>query len=155
MVSEELKPQLTDYPPPPLTRPSPSPAPRAAPLQTRRKMRPALLALAASAGLASATLRSAPFESASPAAAEWRLDAAQVRSVFYSESLCPDCVHFATGVWSKAYRTQGIGYGSTVGDGQGMIVKRGFPAPPSYHTDRLREARVGHYFDVMILLGIF
>lgn len=85
-------------------------------------MRPALLALAASAGLASATLRSAPFESASPAAAEWRLDAAQVRSVFYSESLCPDCVHFATGVWSKAYRTQGIGYGSTVGDGQGIVT---------------------------------
>lgn len=36
-----------------------------------------------------------------------------------------------------------------VGDGQGMIVKRGFPAPPSYHTDRLRRAPVGHYFDVM------
>lgn len=25
------------------------------------------------------------------------------------------------------------------GDGDGMIVRRGFPPPPSYHTDRLRE----------------
>lgn len=36
-----------------------------------------------------------------------------------------------------------------VGDGQGMIVKRGFPPPPSYHTGRLRQAPVGHYFDVI------
>ena len=36
-----------------------------------------------------------------------------------------------------------------VGDGQGMVVKRGFPAPPSYHADRLRQAPVGHYFDVI------
>jgi len=36
-----------------------------------------------------------------------------------------------------------------VGDGQGMIVKRGFPTPPSYHTDRLRQAPVGHFFDVI------
>ena len=38
---------------------------------------------------------------------------------------------------------------SRVGDGQGMIVKRGFPQPPSYHIDRLRNAPVGHFFDVM------
>jgi mono/diheme cytochrome c family protein len=35
------------------------------------------------------------------------------------------------------------------GDGTGMIVRRGFRAPPSYHIDRLREAPAGHYFDVM------
>lgn len=35
-----------------------------------------------------------------------------------------------------------------VGDGQGMIVKRGFRQPPSYHIDRLRQAPVGHFFDV-------
>lgn len=35
------------------------------------------------------------------------------------------------------------------GDGQGMIVQRGFPAPPSYHIDRLREAPVGHFYDVI------
>lgn len=35
------------------------------------------------------------------------------------------------------------------GDGQGMIVKRGFRAPPSYHVDRLRNAPVGHFFDVV------
>ena len=35
------------------------------------------------------------------------------------------------------------------GDGKGMIVRRGFRAPPSYHIDRLREAPSGHFFDVM------
>jgi len=36
-----------------------------------------------------------------------------------------------------------------VGNGQGMVVQRGFPPPPSYHTDRLRAAPVGHFFDVI------
>lgn len=35
------------------------------------------------------------------------------------------------------------------GTGRGMIVLRGFPQPPSYHIDRLRQAPVGHFFDVM------
>jgi mono/diheme cytochrome c family protein len=35
------------------------------------------------------------------------------------------------------------------GRGHGMIVARGFPAPPSYHLDRLRQAPVGHLFEVM------
>ena len=35
------------------------------------------------------------------------------------------------------------------GDGDGIVVQRGFPAPPSYHIDRLRDAPVGHFFDVM------
>lgn len=35
------------------------------------------------------------------------------------------------------------------GDGNGMAVKRGFPPPPSYHIPRLRDAPVGHFFDVM------
>jgi mono/diheme cytochrome c family protein len=35
------------------------------------------------------------------------------------------------------------------GDGDGMIVQRGFPAPPSYHTDRLRIAPASHFFDVI------
>jgi hypothetical protein len=38
---------------------------------------------------------------------------------------------------------------SRVGDGQGMIVKRGFRQPASYHTDKLRQAPVGHFFDVV------
>jgi mono/diheme cytochrome c family protein len=38
---------------------------------------------------------------------------------------------------------------SRVGDGNGMIVQRGFRAPPSYHTDRLRKAPLGYFFDVM------
>ena len=35
------------------------------------------------------------------------------------------------------------------GDGDGMIVQRGFPAPPSYYTDRLRAAPAQHFFDVI------
>jgi hypothetical protein len=35
------------------------------------------------------------------------------------------------------------------GGGNGMIVQRGFPHPPSFHTDRLRQAPVGHFFGVM------
>jgi mono/diheme cytochrome c family protein len=36
-----------------------------------------------------------------------------------------------------------------IGNGLGMIVRRGFKQPPSYHTDRLREAPVGHFYDVI------
>jgi mono/diheme cytochrome c family protein len=35
------------------------------------------------------------------------------------------------------------------GNGDGMIVQRGFPAPPSYHTARLRAAPAQHIFDVI------
>jgi len=38
---------------------------------------------------------------------------------------------------------------SRVGDGNGMIVQRGFTRPPSYHTDRLRNAPLGYFFEVM------
>src|SRR5580700_10311615 len=38
---------------------------------------------------------------------------------------------------------------SRLGDGNGMIVQRGFRAPPSYHTERLRKAPLGYFFDVM------
>ena len=48
-----------------------------------------------------------------------------------------------------------------VGAGKGMVVERGFTAPPSYHTDwsrgfklkgvdlKLRDAPVGYYFEVI------
>ncbi len=36
-----------------------------------------------------------------------------------------------------------------VGDGDGMIVRRGYRRPPSLHEERLRLAAPGHYFDVM------
>jgi mono/diheme cytochrome c family protein len=36
-----------------------------------------------------------------------------------------------------------------LGDGEGMIVQRGYRHPPSYHIDRLRQAPVGHFFDVI------
>jgi mono/diheme cytochrome c family protein len=35
------------------------------------------------------------------------------------------------------------------GDGDGMVVRRGFRAPPSFHIDRLRQAPPGHFFDVI------
>ncbi len=35
------------------------------------------------------------------------------------------------------------------GDGNGMIPSRGLRRPPSYHTDALRNAKTGHFFDVM------
>jgi len=35
------------------------------------------------------------------------------------------------------------------GDGDGMIVQRGFRRPPSLHIDRLRAAPAGHFFDVI------
>lgn len=36
-----------------------------------------------------------------------------------------------------------------VGSGLGMVVRRGFRQPPSYHTDRLRQAPIGHFFEVI------
>jgi mono/diheme cytochrome c family protein len=36
-----------------------------------------------------------------------------------------------------------------IGDGRGMIVKRGFPHPPDYALVRLRNAPVGHFYDVI------
>ena len=35
------------------------------------------------------------------------------------------------------------------GDGDGMIVQRGFRHPPSLHSDHLRSAPAGHFFDVI------
>jgi mono/diheme cytochrome c family protein len=35
------------------------------------------------------------------------------------------------------------------GEGDGLVVRRGYRRPPSYHEDRLRNVPVGHFFDVM------
>ena len=35
------------------------------------------------------------------------------------------------------------------GLGDGMVVQRGFRRPPSFHDQRLRDASIGHFFDVM------
>ena len=37
----------------------------------------------------------------------------------------------------------------TTGAGNGMVVQRGFRAPPSFYEERLRDAPVGYFFDVM------
>jgi cytochrome c553 len=42
---------------------------------------------------------------------------------------------------------------SEVGDGDGAIVRRGFPRPASFHSDRLRSASDA-YFDDVITHGI-
>jgi mono/diheme cytochrome c family protein len=36
-----------------------------------------------------------------------------------------------------------------LGNGDGMIVRRGFRKPPSYHIDRLRQAPNGYIYDVI------
>lgn len=35
------------------------------------------------------------------------------------------------------------------GYGDGQVVERGFPAPPSYHSERLRQASNQHLYDVI------
>jgi len=34
-------------------------------------------------------------------------------------------------------------------DGNGVVAQRGYLHPPSFHDDRLRQAPVGHFFDVI------
>jgi len=38
---------------------------------------------------------------------------------------------------------------SVVGDGDGMIARRGFPHPPSFHNDALRGADDAHFYAVI------
>jgi len=38
---------------------------------------------------------------------------------------------------------------SVAGDGDGFIARRGFPHPPSYHTDALRAAGDAHFYAVI------
>ena len=36
-----------------------------------------------------------------------------------------------------------------LGSGHGIIVERGYTPPPSYHSERLRSAPIGHFFEVV------
>jgi mono/diheme cytochrome c family protein len=36
-----------------------------------------------------------------------------------------------------------------LGNGLGMIVRRGLKRPPSYHIDRLRQIPIGYFYDVI------
>jgi hypothetical protein len=38
---------------------------------------------------------------------------------------------------------------SRLGDGEGMIVQRGFPKPNSFHSDSVRVKPVGYFYDVI------
>ena len=44
--------------------------------------------------------------------------------------------------------TCAVCHGAT-GDGGGMIARRGFSKPPTYHSERLRNAPLGHFYDVI------
>ena len=35
------------------------------------------------------------------------------------------------------------------GDGEGMVVQRGFKHPPTYHSDKMRQQPVGYIYDVI------
>jgi len=43
----------------------------------------------------------------------------------------------------------GSGGNEVMREAVGMVVKRGFPMPPTYHQERLRRAPIGHFFDVI------
>jgi mono/diheme cytochrome c family protein len=43
----------------------------------------------------------------------------------------------------------GTGGSQELAEDVGMVVKRGFPSPPTYHQDRLRQAPIGYFFDVI------
>lgn len=36
-----------------------------------------------------------------------------------------------------------------VGTGEGMVPQRGYPSPPTFHSQRLRQAPLGHFFQVI------
>lgn len=36
-----------------------------------------------------------------------------------------------------------------LGDGNGVVVQRGFPQPQTFHSDRLRQVPVGYFFNVI------
>jgi mono/diheme cytochrome c family protein len=38
---------------------------------------------------------------------------------------------------------------SRLGDGEGIVVQRGFPHPPTFHQARLRDAPDEHFYDVI------
>jgi mono/diheme cytochrome c family protein len=38
---------------------------------------------------------------------------------------------------------------SQLGDGDGMVVQRGYKRPASFHEPRLREERIGYFYDVI------
>lgn len=38
---------------------------------------------------------------------------------------------------------------SRAGDGRGMVVRRGFSPPPTFHSEYLRKRPVGHFFEVI------
>lgn len=49
----------------------------------------------------------------------------------------------------ERYNIYCIACHGAVGKGDGMLVRRGYPQPPTYHDERLQNAPDGHYFDVI------
>lgn len=50
---------------------------------------------------------------------------------------------------ANRYRVYCLPCHGFTGDGNGMVVQRGFQRPPSFHQDRLRNAGVSHFFTVI------
>lgn len=50
---------------------------------------------------------------------------------------------------AEVYRIYCVPCHGASGAGDGVVVQRGFPAPPSYHEPRLRQASATHIFDVI------
>lgn len=55
------------------------------------------------------------------AAVSASVSAPQVQATAYTESLCPDCIGFIGGSWWDVWNTPGVGYGTSVGDGLGIV----------------------------------
>lgn len=72
------------------------------------------------------------------------LDAADARTALPPE---PSAVLIARG--HDRYDIYCAPCHSIVGDGDGPVVRRGYPAPPSYRIQRLIEAPDRHFFDVI------
>lgn len=62
------------------------------------------------------------------------------------ETFCSHCHGRVGGGISDEYESQDD---NPWRDLVGMVVQRGFPSPPTYHTQRLRDMPLGHFFDVI------
>jgi len=69
---------------------------------------------------------------------------ARTSTTFRSRSRAPMFREAASGSISTARRAI-----AGLGDGNGMIVRRGFRRAGNYHEEKLMKAPVGHFFDVI------
>jgi mono/diheme cytochrome c family protein len=80
-----------------------------------------------------------------PEGAVARGDLARAAALAHPPAATPDLLHRG----QEQYDIFCTPCHGLAGRGDGMIVARGFPKPPSYHTDRLRAAPAQHFVDVI------